>query len=317
MIYDIIFVIIMLGCIGAGYKRGILKTVLTLVGMAISFIAAAFLSSYTVCEGLYDSFLHEKISVYIDEGVEEAKEKAEDKLKTELHSITDEYIDEYLGGSDFFKEQTSQIIAGMDEAKEALPEIAEFLGIDVRTLLTNPAISAKIEEIADTYSASAAKEINSKLPFGISVTEQQVHSIITDIEADEALIYDAFGIKSPSSQTEGLAPYIEKTIVKPICIRFLSCIIWTLTFAAVNLLVGIIISVILAVKVIKPIRTCDSLLGGILGAAGGIAVTAALCVIVTLIIRFTGGMDYINEEYIGSAVIFGRIYEIFSGIIDF
>lgn len=317
MIYDIILVIIMLGCIGTGFKRGILRTALTLAGMVISFLAAAFLSSYTVCEEVYNSLLHERISIYIDESVQKAKENAEEKLKNELHSITDEYIDEYLGGSEIIKEQTANILAGMDEAREALPEIAELLGIDVRMLLTNPSISAKIEEIADTYSDSAAKEINSKLPLGISVKEQQIHSIITDIEADEALIYDAFGIKSPSSQTEGLAPYIEKTIVKPICIRLLSCIIWTLTFAAVNLVVGIVISVILAVKVIKPIRTFDSLLGGILGAAGGIAVTAALCVIVTLIIRFTGGMNYVNEEYIGSALIFGRIYEIFSGIIDF
>ncbi|MGN1106681.1 MAG: hypothetical protein ACI4RH_08510, partial [Huintestinicola sp.] len=184
------------------------------------------------------------------------------------------------------------------------------LGIDISTLLTNADFRAKIEEIASQYSGRIAEKINSRLPLGIKVSEGSVKDILTDENTHEAVVYDLFGIKSESDPTSGTAEYIENRLVRPAAIRMIGAVVWAAVFTAVNLVLKIIVNIILIVRKIEPVKACDSILGGVLGAAVGAAVIVAAVILIVLIIRFTGGMTYLNEDIFSDTLFFGRLYEI-------
>ncbi len=314
-VYDIVPVVIMLLCIGTGYKRGVLRTVLGLICMVIAFSIASVLSSPEICAGLYDKYLHDRISVYIQESVDEAKVKIKEQAMDEAQKAVDEFIDENFGGSELLKESAKDFLAGGDEfAAEAVPELYDFVGVDIRTLLTNPEISGKIETVAAKYSSVAAEEINRRLPLGITVKQSEVYQVLADVNASEALIYELFGIKSENSEAVGAADYIERRAVRPIFVRFIGIVIWAVVFSVVNFLLRIIVRVILIIRKIEPVKACDSLLGGALGAAAGLAVIAACCTLIVLLVNFTGGMTYMNEGIFEQTVYFKQIYDIIAGL---
>ncbi len=314
-VYDIALLAIMLICIFAGYKRGVMRTVLGIFCFIAAFTAATVLSSFSVTSAIYEKYFHKEINEYIDVSVNNAKEKVKEKFNNEAEIITDAIIDELAIDSDemktFIKEQ---IFKNADSIIEIIPELYSFFNIDLRTLLTNPTISGKINNIAADYSSMIADEINGRLPFGITVKKEYIQSIITDYDAEEALILEIFGINSEVSGETGLADYIERAIVCPIVMRILSLIIWIIVFLTVNFVLRVIVRIILIIRNIKPIKTCDSLLGGVLGAAAGGLVIAAGCMLIMMLMQLTGGMANMNDDFFSRTIIFGKIYDIVSGM---
>ena len=313
-IYDIATAVILIAFIGRGFKKGVLRTVLSLICLIIAFSAAAACSSYPVTSKIYDDYFAGTISEHIDNAVSNARDEAARKLKDEAEQSADRFIDDNLGGSEELKQLVRDYLStDDDELRSQLSSAYSHLGIDISTLLTNPDFRAKIEEIASQYSGLVADEINSRLPLGIKLSESSVEEILTDEKLPEAIIYDIFGIKSESSRTEGTADYIENTLVRPAAIRIISAVVWAVVFTAVSIVLKIIVNIILIVRKIEPVKACDSILGGVLGAAVGAAVLAAAVILIVLIIRFTGGMTYLNEDIFSDTIFFGRIYELAKG----
>lgn len=312
-VYDIVTVLIMLICIGMGYKRGVLRTVLNLICLIIAFSAASVMSSYSVTSSLYDRFLHEAVSEHIESAVNDVRVKAEEELRKKADEIADEIIDSLPYENDEISEITHGLISGGGElVYESIPELYNYLDIDIGTLLTNPVISAKINDITEKYSELITGELNERLPLGITVEKDNVKKIMSDKNAVEALMSDLWGIKSENSQYDGIADYLEQIAVRPICIRFMGIIIWAAVFALVSLVLRIIIRVILIIRNVQPVKACDSILGAAVGAAAGAAVIAACCVLILLAVRYTGGTDHMNENIFSQTLLFGRIYEMIS-----
>lgn len=309
-IYDIAAAVILIAFIGRGFKNGVLRTVLSLVCLIIAFSAAAACSSYSVTSKIYDDYLSETISAHIESAVNEVKDEAAKKLRNEAEQTADRFIDDNLGGSEKLKQFVRDYLSTDDELRNQLSAAYSYLGIDISTLLTNPDFRDKIEEIASQYSGSVTDEINSRLPFGIKVSENSVEDILTDEKVSEAVVYDIFGIRSENSQAEGTADYIENTVVRPAAIRMISAVVWAVVFAVVNIVLKIIVNIILIVRKIEPVKACDSILGGVLGAAVGAAIVAAAVILIVLIIRFTGGMTYLNEDIFSDTLFFGRLYDL-------
>lgn len=314
-IYDAVIVIILLLCIGNGYKRGVLKTVLSIICLVIAYSTASMMSSYSVCEQIYDEYVQESIYKYVDEAVDIAIEKAKDSIKEKTQDITMDYLEENFGA-----DEETQIIAGnalefgTNALNAALPELYSFLGIDIHTLLTNPMISDKINTMTDEYSRLAADEINKQLPMGITVNKEAIADFLRDSDVLEAIIIDALDLRDEDTMVKTTAEYVESKAVKPVVIRLIGIIIWSAVFSLVNFVLRIIIRVILAVRKIEPIKACDSLLGGALGAAFGILVIAVALLLIMLLTQLTGGMTYMNEEVFSQSFIFGRLYDFVSDI---
>lgn len=315
-IYDIAVALIIIICIGSGYKKGILRTVLNIVCLVIAFSLASVFSSYEATEMIYDGYIHEHVMEITVQAVEKAKDEAKQRVLYEAEHWINEAVDENPGGSellkDFFKDSLEP---GGEMLKESIAGIYEYAGVDIQEILTNPIVRDKINDVAEKYSSTLADEINSRMPLGFSVDDEGVKEIITDTEASEAVVYDVFGIKSENSETEGISDYIEKKLIRPAALRTLGIIIWIAVFTVVNTVLRIIISIILVVRKIEPVKACDSLLGGVLGAAGGLAAVIAVCAVVMLITQLTGGFEYMNEDIYADTIVFGRIYDFIAGFI--
>lgn len=313
-IYDIVAAVILIAFIGRGFKRGVLRTVLSLVCLVIAFSAAAALSSYPITSKIYDDYFAETVSEKIDTAVKDVRDETVNKLKDEAEKSADTFIDDNLGGSDELKQLVRDYLSTDDEVmREQFSKVFSLAGIDVNDLLTNETFRDKINSIAPQYSGLVTDRINDRLPVGVKVSESSVKDFLTDSSAHEAIVYDVFGIKSKDSQTEGTAKYIEKTLVRPAAIRMISAVIWAVVFTAVNIILRIIVNIVLIVRKIEPVKACDSILGGVLGAAVGAAVVAAAVILTVIIVRFTGGMAYFNEDIFSQTLFFGRLYDLAKG----
>lgn len=313
-IYDIVAAVILIAFIGRGFKRGVLRTVLSLVCLVIAFSAAAALSSYPITSKIYDDYFAETVSEKIDTAVKDVRDETVNKLKDEAEKSADTFIDDNLGCSDELKQLVRDYLSTDDEVmREQFSKVFSLAGIDVNDLLTNETFRDKINSIASQYSGLVTDRINDRLPVGVKVSESSVKDFLTDSSAHEAIVYDVFGIKSKDSQTEGTAKYIEKTLVRPAAIRMISAVIWAVVFTAVNIILRIIVNIVLIVRKIEPVKACDSILGGVLGAAVGAAVVAAAVILTVIIVRFTGGMAYFNEDIFSQTLFFGRLYDLAKG----
>lgn len=313
-IYDIVAAVILIAFIGRGFKRGVLRTVLSLVCLVIAFSAAAALSSYPITSKIYDDYFAETVSEKIDTAVKDVRDETVNKLKDEAEKSADTFIDDNLGGSDELKQLVRDYLSTDDEVmREQFSKVFSLAGIDVNDLLTNETFRDKINSIASQYSGLVTDRINDRLPVGVKVSESSVKDFLTDSSAHEAIVYDVFGIKSKDSQTEGTAKYIEKTLVRPAAIRMISAVIWAVVFTTVNIILRIIVNIVLIVRKIEPVKACDSILGGVLGAAVGAAVVAAAVILTVIIVRFTGGMAYFNEDIFSQTLFFGRLYDLAKG----
>lgn len=308
-IYDIAVVLILLLGVVIGYKRGVIRTILSLMCLLISFTVASAVSSPEVCSSIYEKYMHETVAKYIDDGVSKARNQAKEKINEYLKESAYKLIDELPFGSEMMKEYVDET-ANTD----GIAAIYEFLGIDIHTLLTNPEISGKISMIADEYSVTAADTINSRLPLGISVKTEDIRKIMTDTDAQEAFIYEIFGVSSEDSGNISASVYIENTVVRPILLRMIGTVIWTVIFSAVNFILHIAVQIILVIRKAAPVKMCDSVLGAALGAVAGMAVVSALTVVIVMVVSFTGGMSFMNEDIFSETILFGRIYGVVCGL---
>ena len=314
-IYDIVIAVILIAFIGRGFKRGVLRTVLSLVCLVIAFSAAAALSSYPITSKIYDDYFAETVSEKIDTAVKDVRDETVNKLKDEAEKSADTFIDDNLGGSDELKQLVRDYLSTDDEVmREQFSKAFSLAGIDVSSLLTNETFRDKINSIASQYSGLVTDKINERLPMGVKVPESSVQDFLTDSSAHEAIVYDVFGIKIKDSQTEGTAKYIEKNLVRPAAIRMISAVIWAVVFTAVNIILKIVVNIVLIVRKIEPVKACDSILGGVLGAAVGAAVIAAAVILTVIIVRFTGGTAYFNEDIFSQTLFFGRLYDLAKGL---
>ncbi|MCM1578349.1 MAG: hypothetical protein NC078_06080 [Ruminococcus sp.] len=312
LVYDLAVLLIFLICIRRGYKRGALRTALGVVCIALSYIIASAVSSYTVCSGIYEKYFRETVYEHINEAVQNAKEETAKKIKSETEAAADKFIDDNFKGDPDVKDFADRLFEeGEKLFDEISPEIYSFFDNHKETLLTNPTISDKIESVVDFYSKEAAREINARLPLGITVGEETLKGLITSGEAADAFMYELFGNDEQGGK-KGVAEYIERQAAAPVFIRLIGAVLWSVGFAVSGFVLRIAVRMILTVRAISPVRACDSVLGGVLGAAAGAAVTAVICVVTVLAVQLTGGMTYMNEEIIGGSLIFGKIYGLVS-----
>lgn len=245
----------------------------------------------------------------VDNAVSKAKSSAEEQLKNTIDEEIERISDNTLGGSELIKEGVHNILGeDFQTVKDIVPEIYSFFNVDIETILTNETVRSKIKIIADKYSAVTTEEINNRLPLGLKVKEDAVNEIMTDSNAIEAVIYDVFGIGSSTHEPQTISEYIEQKLLRPTLLRMTGMILWALVFSAVSIVLKIAVGIILLIRKAPPIKAVDSLLGAVLGFVGGCCCVVVLTVAAVLIIRSTGGMDFINEELISQTVIFKPIY---------
>lgn len=275
----------------------------------MAFVAASTVSSYENCSRIYDKYVYKEVIKIVDNAVSDAKSSAEEQLRKTIDEEIENISDNAFGETDLIKEGVHSILGeDFQTVKDIVPEIYSFFNVDIETILTNEIVSSKIRIIADKYSAVTTEEINRRLPLGLKIKEDAVKEIMTDSNAIEAVIYDVFGIGSSYHNTQTISEYIEQKLLRPTLLRIIGMVLWAVVFSAVSIVLKIVVRMILLIRKAPPIKAVDSLLGAVLGFVGGGCCVFVLTMAAVLIIRSTGGIDYINDELISQTVIFKPIY---------
>ncbi|MGN0665102.1 MAG: hypothetical protein ACI4KF_01110 [Huintestinicola sp.] len=309
-IYDISVAVILIVCIGVGYKRGLLRTVLYLLCFLISFAVASAVSSDAVVEPYYEKYFREKIVSAIDSSIEDAKERAEEKLKEAVKQEASEALSGITGidGLEIPPELIDDVFGKTEEFISDHPLDSAYISqIDFSSLLTNERISGKIKEAADICADAISEKLNNMLPLGISISPDSISDFLMEEDTLRALFTELLGDKT-DADSEGIAEYMERIIVRPAVLRAMGIVVWAAVFAAANIFLRMIISVILLIRHISPIKAADEVLGGLLGAAEGAVIIAICTAVVAVIIAVTGGVEWMNEELITQTFVFRHIY---------
>ncbi len=317
-IYDGIAVVIIIAGAVLGAKRGLLRTVIGVIFTAAAFIGAAYLSSDSICSQVYDRYIKEKALSVVSEAMITAEQRVKDsiaeKAKDTFGKITDEHTDEDT--SNKLKDMFSDFI---DEHREDIDHtvstVADKLGVDVGKVLENEEITKRVDEAAELYSHTAAAEINTHMPLGITVEPVQIKGVISDKKLIELFIDETVGLNTDKTGFDGTAEYIEETILRPLILRAVHILLWIAAFIVIKLVLSLIMAVIMALKRSVPvIEGTDALCGCLMGLVGGLALAAFLAAAASALIALTGGMTWVNDDIISQTYIFGFLYDMVGGI---
>ncbi|MBP0954382.1 MAG: CvpA family protein [Oscillospiraceae bacterium] len=321
-VFDIIILVILLYGIISGARRGFLAAVLRFVCMLLAVTAASVISTDAVCGDIYDEYLHEKVAQVISTSMDNAKQQAVDRLRTAVSdtvgstagSIVGESAGENIshGIKDFaskYEEQIGDFVLG----------VGDFLGITVRDVLTDERVSAKLDTTADMYSQEVAQGINGRLPFGIEVSPEKIHEIISDKKLIEVLLTEILDQEQTKTRTgyEDTAEYIEQSLVRPAAIRALRTVVWAAAFVIVSAVLNLIVRIVLLiVRRLKAVNLTDRVLGALLGTLGSSVAVFAIVFVCVMVFRFLGDFDYLNEDIISGTIVFKHIFYLINGMIQ-
>lgn len=271
LIYDIAAAVFIAAGMISGSRKGFIRSVL---GLAV-YIAAMILSgiiSDKYTEPVYTEHIRPRIIKVIETEAGDAASAISEKL----HELTD--------------------------GKEKNDEMES----NDKTDLTNPEFSDKINNVTVEFFKALSNELKEVLPDKLC---DEVDSIADkdNAEKEEEGLYAAV----LSGDMKAAAEYTEQKAVRPVMLKILHYVIWSLSYMVITLIGKIAVRIISHIRDFSPIRSADSLLGGILGMITGFIMCAAAALIIQLIIVFTsGGFGILTEEYIEQTYIFRYIYRI-------
>ncbi|MBQ8781621.1 MAG: CvpA family protein [Oscillospiraceae bacterium] len=275
-----IAVILIVICITAhGHRRGILRMIISIVSFVVSAAAAAFISNVTYEYVYFHAVQPAVISV----------------IQTETDSVMDEYnpadrINEIIKNQDIlFQEEQLTVSEGHETNGNAV------------SLLTNEEIRGKLNSVFTEYCTRLTDSLKGVLP------DEIVDSAEKYLEKNAVSDQDKLDFFNNSSVS--LAELIEKEIARPVLLKTVKSIIFALAFFAVNIIFSIIARIVGILRGITEIREADSFFGGLLGLVYSLLTLAAMSLICSIFIKFTGDANtIINTEIISNTWIFKYIY---------
>ncbi|MBQ7990644.1 MAG: hypothetical protein IJ251_06315 [Oscillospiraceae bacterium] len=315
LIYDAVVVIALLTGISKGYKKGAVKMILSITFTLISIGAASYLSSERFCEKLYDEYIRDKVTEVctnaVNSSIEKAKDEISRKTKDTIRQIPDSIAPDNKGISDIADDVISFIDEHSKDIDDTISSIADSIGLDVGEIISNEAVSEAIDRAAEKYSESAVRQINAELPAGLSIKQSQIEQALSDKKLIELFINDMLRLDSTKTGYTGTVDYIERTMIRPVALRAIHLVSWTVIFAVLRILFQIISSVIIAIKRSIPvINSADKIAGSALGLVSSIMAVTVLAFIISRIIMVTDNIDYINSTVVNDTIIFRYVYDL-------
>lgn len=247
-------------CVSVGSRRGAVRMLLSVIGYAAAFAAAVFVSNSA--DGyVYDKFVRPAVMSAMEERAEELSEDYGDALK-EMLSENDIQSDFLING-----EETSP--GDLTEAK----------------------IRDKLNRVFIDYCGALTEMFSGTVPEEI-VREAESYLKKTDMENEMKL-------ELLTSARQSATELIEIEIVRPVMMRIVKTVLFSVTFALVCVLFAIISKIAGLIRKIPAVRSLDGFAGGFLGLLQGIMVMAVICAAAGVYIKLTGrSADIIEQTYI-------------------
>lgn len=249
-------------CVSVGSRRGAVRMLLSVIGYIAAFAAAVFVSNSA--DGyVYDRFVRPAVMSAMEEKAEELAEDygGVDALK-EILSENDVLSDFFINGEETLPED-------LTEAK--IRDTLNRVFIDYCGALT------------ETFSGTVPEEI---------VREAESYLKETDMENERKL-------ELLTSARQSATELIEIEIVRPVMMRIVKTVLFSVTFALVCVLFAVISKIAGLIRRIPAVRSLDGFAGGFLGLFQGIMIMAVICAAAGVYIKLTGrSADIIEQTYI-------------------
>lgn len=274
---DIAVIAVLIICTAVGHRRGAVRTLIYLAGLAAAFAAAVFVSNAAT------GYVYEKT---VRPVVVSALESKAEELESEYLSPekTKELFSEY--GIDL-----------TDEQLEAFAENKEIYG----ELLTDGQFRDTLNHVFIEYCKALTEAFSGAVPEEIA---KEANRYINELETEntdmEALL---------KGEKQSVTDIIEREIVRPVMLKTVRGVLFAATFAAVMLIASLVSWAVGIVRKIPAAASADSFFGGILGFLRGALIIVLICVGADVFIKLTSdGNGYLNSGIISETYLFKRLY---------
>lgn len=276
---DIIAAAVIIICAAIGSRRGAVRMLLSVAGYIAAFAAAVFVSN-AADEYVYDKFVKPAVMSAMEEKADELSDKyaSEDGLR-ELLSENGELLELFEGGGE----------------TETLPED-----------LTDEKFRDTLNKVFIDYCKMLTEKFSGVIPEDI-VREAESYLNETEMENHRKL-------ELLTSARQSATELIESEIVRPVMMRTVKTVLFSVTFALVSVVFAVISKIAVVIRRIPAVRSADGFAGGMLGLLQGLLLTAVICAAVGVYIKLTDGSEDIIEQtlifkyfYRGTALMLSRL----------
>ncbi|MDE6747253.1 MAG: CvpA family protein [Oscillospiraceae bacterium] len=264
-------------CVLVGRHRGAVKTLIFIAGYAAAFAAAIFVSK-TASEYVYEKAVKPAVISAV-----ETKSK--------------ELAQEYLSPGKLGEVLAAQ---GIELTDEQLEDVLEK-GENYAQLLTDEQFRFAVKHMFTEYCRALTEAFSGVVPEEIL---EEADRYISETEAENLRITEL-----AEEKKESVSEIIEREIIRPVMMKTVRTALFTVTFAAVSLIVTLIARAAGLIRHIPGVRSADSFAGALLGLLQGLLFTVILSVAANVFISLTSDAnEYLNTDIISGTLIFKRLY---------
>ncbi len=328
--YDIVLLAVIAGVTFRGLKKGGVAVIISTVSIAIAFISA-FIGSKAISESVYNSYIKEPLTGYIDAKIDEV---IGDNIVTDLGKI--DMSKSVIGGKflstiELVPNSSGKILLdlsdidltetgienvdfsmfGIDEnfdyslVKVGNVEITEreLKNNNIESIVLARVLTANIKsgEIFAVFEAIGEK-ISEAVPFVFKNYSAEIS------DGDSDIIY-ALVLSVIDFSYETRSEAILANIVDPIVVTPMRIILFLLIFAVVAIILEMIANATKIINHIPVLSSVNEFLGGVLGLIKAIIILLIICIAVQFLISVTNdSLVFINTYTIDKTLFFKYIY---------
>ncbi len=328
--YDVILIAIIIGMIFLGVKRGFVRMLLSLVSVAVAFVAALVISD-GVSSWIYDSFVEQNLKASITDTINDA---IGENVVTELTKVDmDKAI---IGGRPIASMDNSlkvddagKITLDLSSVNLKMTGIDKIdltgIGFDKNTDYANIKIgkvqvyetAVKEHGLGNIVLAQVLSDRIMNTPFGKTI-EDIVKSIDEALpflgldenmltQSDSTLLSDIVVSILKSAGNPGQS--VLDNIVKPVVLIPMRTIIFIILFIVISILLSFVIKATSLINKIPLIGTLNEFLGAIMGLVHGVFIIFVVVIVLNMVITLTENtLIFLNESTIDKSFVFSWIY---------
>jgi len=286
--YDLFILVTILLCAYSGYKKGVAKVIVMMIGYIAIVILSVFIGN-TVGPVVYEKYVKQVMVDSVKNIVDEYN------FETEFQKVMKELVPDI----DFKGTEIDEFI--MDNSKNVSEDLYQlYLRKNSLTFYSEKEFNEKINE---NLNKTIANSFNTGMP---AFVEKEIKKAT---QKNNNLLLDTFKVITGDSTKA--AEYIEEKYVRSITVKLLKAFIYLISFLILSLVLQFVEKIIRESHSIPVLGSADSLFGAILGIIQALAITILISLVIKFVISLSiNEIPIFNSNTINQTKIFKHIYDL-------
>lgn len=305
-IIDIAMVVLLAYGMFIGYKKGVIRSLVSILCTVAAFAASWFISTDELATQVYDEYFSSRVESILSDEFDDLRDRAKKRL-SEIIAEKVDAVEDFVGVEvdDSVKDKLGSVLSGLYEyASEKLDipdRVSEVIPYDKATLYVSDIITDFVYEKNIEYAKND--------PFMIK--RSALKEVFSDADILQYLVENALG----KENKDEICRYVEQTYLRPKIVKLLRAVLCALIFGGIRMVMALVTGIVsLILKKSKPLREADKAVGCALGFAGSALIIALSAYVIAMIINITEGTVYINNDIISQTLLFRYVYDYINGL---